>query len=116
MTAPCAPFVVTEDHGRLTLRFEGVSALDCSNCDDLGNAMLSVVENRSEPDLCIDLAKIEYLTSMALSQFLKLDHQVRAQGGRLTLANVRPDVRKVFTISKLDHVLNIRDGAFPVVP
>lgn len=105
------PFVLSESGDRITLRFNGISALDCSNCDDLGRAMLAVVENRVEPDLRIDLAEIDYLTSMALSQFLKLDHQVRSQGGRLTLANVRANVRKVFKLSRLDQVLNICDGA-----
>lgn len=105
------PFRLSEADGRITLQFHRFTALDSSNVDDVGDAILSVLEDRVEPDLWLDLASISFLTSMALSKFLTVDSRARALGGRLTLINLKPDIRKVFKVSRLDQVLNIREGA-----
>ncbi len=60
------------------------------------------------PDLVLDLSAVEFLSSMALSRFLALDRELRAGGGRLTLVNLRPTVLKVFTVTRLDRVLDVR--------
>lgn len=101
------PFTISESAGRVRLRFDGVTELDSSNCDSIGAAILAAVEDRAATDLTVDLANIHFLASMALSQFLKLDQHVRARGGHLVLANLQADVRKVFAITRLDHVLAI---------
>lgn len=110
-TASLPPFTLSEAGDRLRIRFDRVSELDSSNCDDIGAAILAAIENRRPPEITVDLANIHFLASMALSQFLKLDQHVRSRNGRMTLANIQPDVRKVFAITRLDHVLAIDDAA-----
>ncbi len=60
------------------------------------------------PDLVLDLSLVEFLSSMALARFVALDRAARAAGGRLTLLNVRPLVRQVLAVTRLDTVLDVR--------
>jgi anti-anti-sigma factor len=104
------PFHLSEADGRITLCFQRFTQLDSSNVDVVGDAILSVLDNRAQPDLWLDLASINFLSSMVLSKFLKVDSRARSMGGRLTLTNLKPDIRKVFKVSRLDKILNISDG------
>ncbi|MFO0804199.1 MAG: STAS domain-containing protein [Gemmataceae bacterium] len=110
-TAAPPPFTMSETGSRLLIRFDGVSELDSANSDSIGLALQSAVESNPRPDVRVDLSNIHFLASMALSLLLRLDQVVRAFGGRLTLANIRPDVRKVFTVTRLDQVLAIDSPA-----
>ncbi len=59
------------------------------------------------PDLALDLSAVEFLSSMALTRFVALDRELKAAGGRLSLRNVRPDVRRVFAVTRLDTLFEV---------
>ncbi len=63
------------------------------------------------PGLVLDLSAVEFVSSTALARFLRLDREVRAGGGRLSLVNVRPAVFRVFVVSRLDRVLDVSVAA-----
>jgi anti-anti-sigma factor len=65
----------------------------------------------ADPDLALDLSAVEFLSSMALSRFVVLNWEVRACGGRLSLFNVRPAVRRVFVAARLDTLFDVRAAA-----
>ncbi|QDU19664.1 STAS domain-containing protein [Urbifossiella limnaea] len=66
---------------------------------------LAGIRAAGDPGLALDLSAVAFLTSVALSRFVALDRELKAAGGRLTLLNVRPDVRRVFAVSRLDALL-----------
>jgi anti-sigma B factor antagonist len=72
---------------------------------------LAALAAAAAPDLTLDLSAVEFLSSMALTRFIRLDRDLRASGGRLSLVNVRPDVFQVFTVSRLDTLLDVRAAA-----
>ena len=69
---------------------------------------LAAFRAAANPGLALDLSAVEFLTSMALSRFVVLDRELRAGGGRLSLVNLRPAVRRVFAVSRLDAVLDVQ--------
>lgn len=68
---------------------------------------LEALAAAADPDLALDLSAVEFLSSMALTRFLRLDRELRAGGGRLSLVNLRPEVRQVFAVTRLDTVLEV---------
>ena len=68
-------------------------------------ATLAVTAGRN---LTLDLAAVDFLTSTALTRFVRLDRALKTRGGRLTLVNVRPAVREVFAVTGLDRLLDVR--------
>jgi anti-anti-sigma factor len=59
----------------------------------------------------VDLARVTYLTSAALEEFLALHRRVRACGGQLTVENVTPQVYEVFEITRLTTLFRVRPQA-----
>ena len=95
--------------GQTTVCFAEFPALNEDNAATVSEALSALIEGRDRPDLVLDLAAVGFLTSLVLSKFLTLNGQLRAGGGQLTLVNLRPTVRKVFALSRLDRILNIRE-------
>ena len=52
--------------------------------------------------LLLDFTHVEFLNSMELSTLIILRKRVEAAGERLTLFNLRADVFRLFTITRLD--------------
>jgi anti-anti-sigma factor len=77
-----------------------------ANADEFGRE-LDALARAARPDLVLDLAAVEFLSSAVLTRLLGLDRQLRAGGGRLSLVNLRPMVREVFAMTRLDDVLEV---------
>jgi anti-anti-sigma factor len=60
----------------------------------------------ASPGLALDLSAVAFLSSTALTRLVELDRELRARGGRLSLVNVRADVRQVFAVTRLDALLD----------
>ena len=57
----------------------------------------------------IDMSETTYMDSTALSCLIHLKKQLLQRDGAVHLVGVRPNVRRVFTICKLDELFEIRD-------
>lgn len=108
---PVPALEVVEQPDRLTVRFPAHTSLTGENIEEVGRRLAGLVAGRDRPHLWLDLSTVDFLTSAVLARFISLNGKVRAAGGRLTLTAPRPDVRRVFAVTKLDRVFDIRDGA-----
>jgi anti-anti-sigma factor len=61
----------------------------------------------SERHLLLDFSHVGYLNSVELGTFVTLHKKARAAGGRLTLFNLSAQVFKLFSVSRLDTLLEI---------
>ena len=68
---------------------------------------LAGIRAAADPSLALDLSGVAFLSSMALTRFVALDRELKAAGGRLSLRNVRPNVRRVFAVTRLDALLEV---------
>lgn len=57
--------------------------------------------------LVLDLAGVEYISSVGLRVLLLASKQVKRQGGALAVAALQPVVREIFEISRFTLVLNV---------
>ena len=55
----------------------------------------------------IDLAGVEYISSVGLRVLMLASKQVKAQGGALAVTGLRPVVREIFEISRFNLVLEV---------
>jgi len=53
----------------------------------------------------LDLSGVTFCDAAGLSEFLAADRLLRATGGRLTLIQPSPQIRRLLTITKLDEIL-----------
>jgi anti-sigma B factor antagonist len=58
----------------------------------------------------IDLSRVQMLPSLGLGTLVQIANKCRARQQRLKLAALTPQIRQVFTITKLDRVLELSDS------
>jgi anti-sigma B factor antagonist len=91
------------------VRFTGCTvSLNEEAVDRIREELLALVDEPSESDLLLDLGNVEYLTSTALGTLVSLHKKMCARGRHLTVANLSPLVREIFTVTNLDKLLDLR--------
>ncbi len=76
--------------------------------EQLGKELESIAASEAK-DLKIDFDNVKFLSSAALSKLVVFEKRLRARGGTLRLSNLRPEVRDVFNLTRLDSVFHIED-------
>jgi len=64
-------------------------------------------------ELVLDLDGLEYIDSSGLGFLVTLHERMERQGQRLVLANLKSHVSRVFKITRLDQILDIRSEEAP---
>ncbi|MHC5210145.1 MAG: STAS domain-containing protein [Planctomycetota bacterium] len=63
-----------------------------------------------ESSLVIDMAGVDYISSLGLGALLKGAKRAKAGSGRIELCALQPSVLHVFTISGFDRILGIHES------
>lgn len=79
--------------------------LDNNTSQQVEETLMARVPGR--PALVLDFAGLEYISSAGLRVMLKIAKQSRADGGKLALCGLAPQVREVFDISGFSTILSI---------
>ena len=76
--------------------------------DEVIASELGSVENaESECHLLLDFTNVTLITSVELGTLISLHKKMKASGGRLTLFNLNLHVFEVFTVTRLEKLLEI---------
>jgi len=98
-----------EDIGDVTvINFVDRKILDEQNIQTIGEQLFSLVDSDGRRKLLLNFGNVEYLSSAALGKLITLNKKLQAQGGRLILCNIDPQIHEVFEITKLDKFFNIQ--------
>jgi anti-sigma B factor antagonist len=98
-----------EEVGDVTIaRFLDKKILDENNIQMIGNQLFGLVDEDGRKKIVLDFANVEYLSSAALGKLITMNNKVKAAKGKLRLCNIRPEILEVFTITKLNKVLEIK--------
>lgn len=107
MSAPASAIAVSDVKGIRVVEFTNNKILDEANIKEIGDAIVAIVEARDAPRLLIDFAAVDHLSSAALGMLINVNSRVKAKNGMLRLANIKPSIRDVFVITKLDKLFKI---------
>lgn len=89
--------------------FSRPDVLDGHYISDLGKELAAFVAPLDAPRLVIDLENVTFLSSAALGMLVTIRNAVQERGGRLCLAGVRTDVRRVFELTRMDLIFEFHD-------
>lgn len=65
--------------------------------------------DRNSKDILIDGENLEYVDSTGLGGFIYLLNYVQEKGNVVGMKNIKPNIRKLFTITKLDEVFRFEE-------
>lgn len=99
-----------EEVGDVTVAtFVDKKILDENNIQQIGSQLFALVEEDDRKRIVLDFSNVEYLSSAALGKLITMDKKVKANGGKLRLCSIRPDIYEVFAITKLNKLFDIKD-------
>jgi anti-sigma B factor antagonist len=88
--------------------------LDETNIDQMRKNVDEAASAAPQLPVILDMAKVAFLVSLSLGEFVGLVQQFKSRGQRLVLANLQPPVRQVFAVTRLDKLFEIQDA--PISP
>lgn len=68
-------------------------------------------ERGSQRDVIIDFGQVEKVSSDELNELIRLQLHLKHGGQQLILANVQETVFQVFTLTRLDRLIELRHGS-----
>ena len=101
--------VVQEIGGVTIANFGSSSILEAAVVDALGRQLLDLVENRARRKMLLDFSRVRFLSSTMLGVLLHMRKQLAAIKGRMVICGLRPELRRVFKISKLEKLFEFYD-------
>lgn len=114
-------FALSTRQGRTGPVVEVAGDLDMSTTPQLRDRLHELV-NSGARMVVVDLTSVGFLDSSGLGALVVAHKDLRERGGWLRLAGIRPPVRRVFSLTSVDRVIEIFDtagdaeDALPVVP
>lgn len=97
---------ITEEGNIITAVFDG--RLDTLAAQQITETVEPLLQNAGRT-IILDCGKMPFISSSGLRIFLKIRKEVAAQGGKMQLRNVCPDVCQVFKMTKLEDLFEIID-------
>ena len=87
--------------------FRHQSILDAPVIEAIGRELYALVDELARKKIILDFTKVQFLSSQMLGVLIVLYKKSLAIKGQVVLCGVRPEIVKVFTIMKLDKLMQI---------
>lgn len=100
--------IARQDRGQAVV-LQPSGDVDMSQSPALRDAIRQAFQERPER-LVVDLDQVEYMDSSGLATLVEAMKTINNQEGRLVLCNMRPRVRAIFEIARLDRYFSIADS------
>ncbi|MCI8734334.1 MAG: STAS domain-containing protein [Clostridia bacterium] len=91
--------------GELVFSLSG--EIDAATSEDF-YAQVSAAYEHDKKNVVFDCAALTFIDSTTLGTFVKIFKKLKADGNKMTLERVRPNVKKLFDICALDTLMEIR--------
>ena len=99
-----------EEIGDVTVvNFVDRKILDEQNIQIIGEQLFELVDSEGKKKILLDFKNVDYLSSAALGKLITLNKKANTSGGKLVLCNIRPEIKEVFEITKLDKFFKIKE-------
>lgn len=107
MSSHVPPISISQVKDVRVVEFTANKILDEANIKEIGDGVGALVDGDAHPKLLIDFGNVDHLSSAALGMLININSRIRAKNGMLRLTNIKPQIREVFVITKLDKLFKI---------
>jgi anti-sigma B factor antagonist len=107
MAANGSPVSISMTDGVAVVEFTNNKILDEANIKEIGDRLTQQIDAATPPKLLLDFSAVDHLSSAALGMLININGRIKARNGSLRLAAIKPQIREVFVITKLDKLFKI---------
>ena len=97
--------VVSQETGITVATLRTASLVDELTIEAVGKELFALVDERAITKLMVDFRAVSFLSSQMIGVIIALQKKSQAIDGELVLAGMRPNLKKIFEITKLDKIL-----------
>ena len=90
--------------------FRSSSIIDGVAVEAIAKEVYALVDEKARRKIILDFEQVKFLSSSMLGVLVALQKKTKAIKGRFIIAGLRPDLHKVFKITKLDKILEFADS------
>lgn len=101
------PVALTQQKDVRIVEFQNSKIIDEMNIADIGQRLMSIIDEAPTPKLLLDFGQVEHLSSAALGMLINANGRIKSKNGQLRLANIKPQIYEVFQITKLNKLFYI---------
>jgi anti-anti-sigma factor len=87
--------------------FEHARILDAPVIEAIGRELYALVDKNARKKIILDFTKVAFLSSQMLGVIITLHKKAAAIQGKVVLCGLRPDLKKVFTMMKMEKLMPI---------
>ena len=98
-------FLVTNIRGVTVVGFQSQSILDSVEVETIGQRLYRLVDEQAQRKIVLDFGQVRLLSSQMLGVLINLHKKAEKINGALILCGLRPELGKVFKITRLDKLL-----------
>lgn len=104
-TMPATGLVVAQVEGVTVVSFRTASILDLATMEAIAAELYALVDEQARKKIVLDFASVRFLSSSMLGILISLQKRSKTIGGRVVHCAMRPELMKIFQITKLDRIL-----------
>jgi len=104
-----AQLVVQNIGGVVAVDISYASLLDEETIQSIQEPLLELIDQQAQRKIVLDFSKVRLLSSRMLGVLITVRKHAAAIDGEVVLAGLRPDLHKVFKISRLDKLFRFYD-------
>jgi anti-sigma B factor antagonist len=87
---------------------DGKVFVDEETTHRIHDQLLALAEEPDTQSLVLDFSNVDFLTSAALGTLVQLHKKLAEAGRQLKIRNLRPQIYEVFTVTRLDLLLDLK--------
>lgn len=102
--------LVIQDISGVTIANLGsASILDGAAVEAIGRQLFELVDAQAKRKIMLDFTSVRFLSSSMLGVLISLQKRAQAIDGRVVILGLKPDLHKVFKITRLDKLFDFYD-------
>jgi anti-anti-sigma factor len=106
----CDVLTVWKSEDVHVVRFDGHQVLDIVTADGIGDELYDLIDQPDCQNLLLDFSGIVGLSSVMLGKLLVIRMKMQCKRGQLKLCESGPELHEVFSETKLDQIIDIRES------
>ena len=101
--------VISDVYGVTNVLIEDMSLLDPISIEAMGQQLYELVDAKDKRKVIVDFHRVRHLSSQMIGVIIELHKKAQSIKGKVVLCGLKGDVRKGFTITRLDKLLHIAE-------
>ena len=102
---PSSNLVLSQIENVTIVSFRSASIIDLPSVESIGRDLYTLVDDQAKRRIILDFSAVKFLSSQMLGVLIALQKKAKSIRGRVVLSGLRPELMKVFKITKLDKLV-----------